>query len=72
MLKYFAYTDRVIHLDELLIKFKRCSDRGIILNVAFYLEEYALIDVVPDMEAWIISDYGRLIHSKPIERLIKI
>jgi hypothetical protein len=71
MLNYFNRRGQVITLDELLMKFRRSGDKAIIHSVILSLEEHALIDEVPHKEEWVISDYGRLIHSQPVELLQK-
>ena len=72
LLNYFSRKNQIVTLEELLDRFRRSASKGIIRRVILSLEELALIDEVPDKEAWVISPYGRLIQSKPIELFQKI
>lgn len=72
LLNYFSRKDQIVTLQELLHRFRRSGDKAIIRSVILSLEELGLIDEVPHREAWIISDYGRVIHSQPIALLQKI
>lgn len=71
LFNYFASHHLPITVAEILFNFKKVGDKEVIFNLLCALEEMGLIVEDTQTHAWALSNYGKLMKGRSVERLIR-